>query len=110
MAALPLKNKICQICIVDTMVAISMRRELRRTTIVCSRFADRSLRIATRAKMVRPDDPKRERRVEMLTERVRHRFFVRLLRHNKRTPVVAYRTIAAMSTWTSGITFVLLSK
>ena len=110
MAALSLKNEICQICVVDTMVAISMRRELRRTTIACSRFADRSLRIATRAKMVRPDDPKRERSVEMLTVRMRHGFFVRLLRHNKRTPVVAYKTIAAMSTWISGITFALLLK
>ena len=108
MAALPLKNEICQICIVDTMVAISTRRELIRTTIACSRFADRSLMIATREQMVRPDDPKRERSVEMLTVRMRHGFLVRLLRHNKRIPVMAYRTIAAMSTWTSGITFALL--
>ena len=59
---------------------------------------------------LRPDAPKRESSVEMFTERMRHRFFVRLLRHNKRTPVMAYRTIDATSTWTSGITFALLWK
>lgn len=114
MAALLLKKDLRQISIVDTVVAISITRELRRTKIACSRFAGvpslGSLRIATRAKMVRPDAPKRESSVEMLTERMRHRFFVRLLRHNKRTPVMAYRAIAALSTWTSGITFALLWK
>lgn len=92
-----------------------MTRELRRTKIACSRFAGMPslgsliALIATRAKTIR-EAPKRESSVEMFTERMRHRFFVRLLRHNKRTPVMAYRTIDATSTWTSGITFALLWK
>ena len=53
---------------------------------------------------VKTEAVKRESRVEMLTERMRHKFFVRLLRLTKRAPVTAYRTIAAISTWASGIT------
>ena len=95
------------------MVAKSITRELQRTTIARRRNAGWSLgstRIARRAKTVRPEAPKREKRVERLTERMRHKFFVRLLRHSKRRPVTAYKTIAPTSTRTSGITVVLLWK
>ena len=101
MAALLLQNEICQISIVDAMVAKSITRELRRTIAGRRRIGGWPVRIATREKTVRPEAAKRERRVEMLTEMMRHKLLVRLVRQSKRTPVTAYRTIAATSTCTS---------
>jgi len=83
------------------MVAVSRARELTRRTIASRRIAGWSLeplRIASRAKMKRPEAARRESRVEMLTETMRQKLLVRLLRHIKRIPVTAYRKIAATST------------
>jgi len=93
MAALLLPNETRQISIVDAMVAKSITRELARTTTALRRNAGWppwTPRIATRAKTVRPEAAKREKRVARSTERTRHKFFlVGPLRHNKSTPVTA---------------------
>ena len=101
MAALLLQNEICQISIVDAMVAKSITRELRRTIAGRRRIGGWPVRIATREKTVRPEAAKRERRVETMTEMMRHKLLVRLVRQSKRTPVTVYRTIAATSPCTS---------
>ena len=101
MAALLLQNEICQISIVDAMVAKSITRELRRTIAGRRRIGGWPVRIATREKTVRPEAAKRERSVEMLTEMMRQKLLVRLVvRQSKRRPVTAYRTIAATPTST----------
>ena len=110
MEELLLQNEMRQISIVEAMVAKSITRELQRTTIATRGINGCSPeeRIARSAKTARPEAATRERSVAKLTERTRHKFLVRLLRHSKRRPVRAYSTIAATSTWMIGITVVVL--
>ena len=102
MEALLLQQEIRQISIVEAMVTKSMTRELQRTKIARRRIdvSSPEVRITRSAMTARPEAAMRERSVARLTERTRHKFLVRLFRHNKRRPVRAYSTIAATSTWT----------